>query len=158
MRFIFDLDHTVINSSHRQATLPNGDLNLQHWRENATPEKIAQDSLLPLADEWKKARAKGSEIIVCTARVMSQPDYDFLRNNGLEYDAILSRPAGNMTADAVLKYFQLYHYATRIRGKSWKNFCAFSTMFDDNENVIKRLRFHGLRVYNAVEINRRLAA
>ena len=59
MRFIFDLDHTVIDSSHRQATLPNGDLNLQHWRENATPEKIAQDSLLPLADEWKKAKAKG---------------------------------------------------------------------------------------------------
>jgi hypothetical protein len=40
MRFIYDLDHTLLDSSHRQATLPNGDLDLAHWIENSTPEKV----------------------------------------------------------------------------------------------------------------------
>ena len=46
---IFDLDGTIIDSSHRQATLPDGTLNLAHWFENATPEKIFEDKVLPLA-------------------------------------------------------------------------------------------------------------
>ena len=54
-RFIFDLDHTVIDSSHRQATRPDGSLDLDHWRENSTPAMIEADSLLPLANEWRKA-------------------------------------------------------------------------------------------------------
>ena len=31
---IFDLDGTTIDSNHRQATLPNGNLDLKHWFEN----------------------------------------------------------------------------------------------------------------------------
>ena len=69
-RFIFDLDHTVIDSSHRQATRPDGSLDLDHWRENSTPAMIEADSLLPLANEWRKAHRKGASIVVCTARVM----------------------------------------------------------------------------------------
>lgn len=158
MRYIFDLDHTVIDPTHRQSTLPNGDLDLAHWRENSTPEKVQKDSLLPLARQWKEAKATGTEIVICTARVMGEADYQFLKDNGLFFDAILSRPAGNMVKDAELKYFQLYHYATRVRNKSWRNFCAFSIMFDDNENVIATLESHGLRVYNAISINKRLSA
>ena len=46
---IFDMDGTIIDSSHRQATLPDGTLNLSAWIENATPAKIAKDVVLPLA-------------------------------------------------------------------------------------------------------------
>ena len=60
MRFIYDLDHTVICSAHRQATLPNGDLDLAHWIENSTAELVARDSLLPLAEHWKTQRARGA--------------------------------------------------------------------------------------------------
>jgi len=35
---IFDLDGTIIDSSHRQATLPDGTLNLPAWIENSTPK------------------------------------------------------------------------------------------------------------------------
>ena len=41
MIYIFDLDGTVIDSSHRQLALPNGDIDLTHWRENSTKEKIS---------------------------------------------------------------------------------------------------------------------
>lgn len=157
MRFIFDLDHTVIDSSHRQLTLADGSLDLAHWVENNTREKILQDSLLPLADQWRKARAKGAEIVVCTARVIGDADREFLAINGLHYDAMLSRTLGDNSADALLKWAMLRDYAARI-GKSWRNFCAFSLMFDDNKNVIEGLTRKGLRVYNALEINERLAA
>jgi len=51
---IFDLDGTVLDSSHRQATKPDGTLDLAKWFENATPEKIFQDKVLPLAQQMRK--------------------------------------------------------------------------------------------------------
>jgi len=55
---IFDLDGTCIDSSQRQATLPDGSRNLALWFKNATPEKIANDRLLPLAKEIRRRREK----------------------------------------------------------------------------------------------------
>ena len=157
MRYIFDLDHTVIDRSHRQLTKADGSLDLDHWIANNTREKIMGDSLLPLADQWRKAQAKGSQIVVCTARVIGPHDLEFLARHGLEYDALLSRKLGQTTPDDLLKWALLRSYA-RMIGKSWRNFCSFSIMFDDNENVIKGLTSRGLRVYNAISINERLSA
>ena len=157
MRFIYDLDHTVIDSSHRQLTLADGSLDLDHWIENNTPEKIARDRLLPLAKHWRTQRERGAEIVVCTARVMGMADYEFLRVNGLEWDAMLSRIEGDSTSDALLKERALRNYAA-TKTYSWRRFCMFSVMIDDNKNVISHLTARGLRVYNALEINARLAA
>ena len=156
-RGIFDLDHTIIDSSHRQLTMADGSLDLQHWRANNTREKILADSLLPLADHWRSLKAKGTEIVICTARVMGEHDLEFLAKNGLEYDALLSRPIGNNSPDSLLKYGMLRDYANSL-GKSWANFCARSIMFDDNQNVIETLANKGLRVYNAISINKALEA
>jgi hypothetical protein len=157
MRFIFDLDHTIIDSSHRQLTKADGSLDLDHWIANNTREKIMGDSLLPLADEWRKAQAKGAEIVICTARVIGPHDLEFLARHGLQYKALLARQAGQSTPDDLLKWALLRNYARTI-GKSWRNFCAFSIMFDDNKNVIQGLTSRGLRVYNAISINERLSA
>jgi len=157
MRFIYDLDHTVIDSSHRQATLPNGDLDLAHWIENSTPKKIARDKLLPLAGHWKTQRARGCEIVVCTARVMREADYRFLADNGLRYDGIISRAEGDQTPDAILKERGLRNYAASA-GIAWARFIRFSVMLDDNESVINHLTARGLRVYNSLEINARAIA
>ena len=156
MRFIYDLDHTVIDSRHRQATLPNGDLDLAHWIENSTPEKVAADKLLPLAGHWIRQRERGAEIVVCTARVMGEADYRFLADHGLVWDAMLSRNEGDRTADADLKLTALRNYAASA-GISWRRFCMFSVMMDDNKNVIDLLTRAGLRVYNALELNARAA-
>ena len=155
MRFIYDLDHTVIDSTHRQATLADGSLDLAHWIENNTPEKIAQDSLLPLAKQMRENFKRGAEIVVCTARVLQCADYEFLREHGLRAHAILSRPIGDNTSDHLLKERLLREYA-RKRGISWARFCKFSTMLDDNQNVIAHLNRLGLYVYDAVPFNERL--
>ena len=44
MLYIYDLDGTVIDSSHR---LGNG--SLADWHANNTPDNIAADGVLPLA-------------------------------------------------------------------------------------------------------------
>lgn len=157
MRFIYDLDHTVIDSSHRQLTLADGSLDLAHWIENNTREKILADSLLPLANHWREQRRRGADIVVCTARVIGQADLDFLDRNGLYFNAMLSRSEGDNSRDCLLKERALRNYAYGL-GLSWKRFCAFSVMLDDNESVINHLQGLGLTMYNAISINAALAA
>ena len=156
-RFIFDLDHTVIDSSHRQATRPDGSLDLDHWREHSTPALIEADSLLPLANEWRKAHRKGAEIVVCTARVMGPADYRYLTSRGLFASKVISRREGDRTADDLLKLRALKRYAVTV-GESWARFTQTSMMFDDNVNVINTLANNGLTVHNAILLNESLGA
>lgn len=157
MRFIYDLDHTVIDSSHRAATLPDGSINLDHWREHSTPELIARDRLLPLAKHWRISRARGAEIVVCTARVMGEADYQYLADNGLLWDGMICRTEGDTSSDAILKERGLRNYAASA-GISWARFIRFSVMLDDNESVINHLTARGLRVYNSLILNARAVA
>jgi phosphoglycolate phosphatase-like HAD superfamily hydrolase len=151
--FIFDLDHTVIDSSHRQSTLPCGSLDLAHWIENNTPEKIAKDTLLPLADIWKNAKKSGETIGVCTARVLQDADYEFLADNGLEFDFILSRPMGDNTGDAELKKRLLTEYAQYEKQSLPQFVRGIQAFFDDNKSVLKMLKSIGVKTYDALEIN-----
>jgi phosphoglycolate phosphatase-like HAD superfamily hydrolase len=152
---IFDLDHTVIDSSHRQSTLACGSLDLAHWIENNTPEKIAKDTLLPLADIWKNAKKSGETIGVCTARVLQDADFKFLADNGLECDFILSRPMGDNTGDAELKKRLLTEYAQYEKQSLPQFVKGIQAFFDDNKSVLKMLNSIGVKAYNALELNGR---
>jgi hypothetical protein len=157
MFIIFDLDHTVVCSRHRQATLPCGSLNLAHWVENNTPEKIMRDSLLPLAAQWRKiAKKRSAEIVVCTARVMTAPDFEFLAKNRLIADYILHRQDGDRSPDYLLKERLLTSLAAR-KGYSLSMLAKRSIMFDDNQSVISHLSGLGFTVHDAVKVNRQLA-
>ena len=78
---IYDMDGTIVDSLHRFRTLPNGKIDLQYWIENCTPEKIAQDTLLPLAEQYQE-QLKNPEIYVAiaTARVLEDADMDYIKN------------------------------------------------------------------------------
>lgn len=151
-RAIFDLDGTVLCSKHRQLTCPDGTLNLSHWIENSTPEKVLKDSVLPIADIMRKSFNKNYETLVCTARVMGDVDFLLLKKHELNYHAILHRPEGCNTQDALLKEIQLRLYA-QSRGISWKQFIAETIMFDDSASVLARMSEIGLKCFNAVEFN-----
>ena len=156
MRFIFDLDMTTVDSSHRQHFV-NGKLDLPRWKRDSTPANIMRDSLLPLARHWQNAWDARAEIVVCTAREMSAADYEFLRVNGLYYHAILSRPAGNTQPDGELKERLIRQYA-QTKPITWARFCRQTVMFDDSRNVIKTLAPPGVRVIESTHINERIAA
>ena len=149
---IFDLDGTTIDSSHRQATKPDGTLDLAHWFDNATPEKIFKDKLLPLSRQMHKRCKAGDYVIVCTARTMQDADFEFLQDNGLCVDKIIYRPKGNMEADAELKRKQL---SSLFNLKQFKN--ANKVMFDDAASVRSTLRKIGISVVHPNKIQERVA-
>jgi len=148
---IFDLDGTTIDSSHRHATLPDGTLNLAKWIENSTPEKIFQDSVLPLGKLVSKL-GKKHYTIICTARVLSHADLEFLMDNGICVDKIISRPLGNNTPDGELKKKQLNSFLSL---KQFKN--KNKIMFDDADSVRSIVRKIGITVIHPDKINRKVA-
>ena len=135
--FIFDLDHTVIDSSHRQMTDADGNLDLEHWFENATPEKIFQDGLMPLAGQMRAA-AKMGYVLICTARTMTKADFDFLDFHGLHYDDILYRAEGDMRADGVMKRAMLRRWFD-FMGSNPSN----AIFYEDNYSVHEALAMDG---------------
>ena len=148
---IFDLDGTIIDSSHRQATLADGTLNLAKWIENSTAEMIFQDKVLPLATQVRRRQKAGDYVMVCTARLMSDADFEFLQNEGICPDKIVSRPKGNMEPDGVLKAKQL---RSLFNLKQFRK--ASKVMFDDAASVRSSLRKIGIAVINPEKIAERI--
>ena len=151
---IFDLDGTVIDSRHRQTYREDGTLSISTWRENNTPELIAQDKLLPLAKQMRTAYNRGDFVIICTAREIGAADYDFLRLHDLQYNAIVYRT--NDLPDAACKLYGLHNLCRKLQ-ISWARFCKAAIMYDDNLSVIDSLTAEGIKVYNATILNRELA-
>lgn len=78
---IYDMDGTIVCSQHRFRMLENGKIDLQYWIDNCTPEKIAQDSLLPLAEQYKAQLANPEiYVVIATARVLETADMDYIKN------------------------------------------------------------------------------
>lgn len=156
MIMIFDLDHTVIDSTHRQLTRPDGSLDLAHWREHCTPAMIARDTLLPLADVMRRYYAEGHTVVVCTARVVGDADMAFLAANDLKFHYFLSRDGEfDNRPDARLKTELLNTWAT-AQGlpADWRR---NALMWDDNLAVIRAMFADRLICFNAIKYNKRLA-
>lgn len=148
---IFDLDDTVIDSTHRQLyDTVTGDLNIDNWLENCTPEKIAKDKLLPLAGFWHDLIKNTNDyIMVCTARFMQEADYVFLNDHGLFANKIFSRrEAGPGISDAKLKVNQLRPF---FNLKQFRD--VEKIMYDDNFKVREAVRKIGITAIHPKELN-----
>ena len=69
---IYDLDGTIIDSSHRRATKPNGEIDLDKWRENNTRDYIFKDELLPMYWQLVNDYKNGDIVVICTARELNK--------------------------------------------------------------------------------------
>jgi phosphoglycolate phosphatase-like HAD superfamily hydrolase len=151
--FVFDLDDTVINSNHRLVNNLDGTLNLAAYREKATPENIAKDTLLPLAKVLQRLVVTGANVVICTAREMSTADYLYIGRHGLaDYRTlILSRDRA-----------QNYHKAMSDGQYKahWLDLMQLSPkrviMFDDAKPVKTVLRAKGFTVICPHKLNARL--
>jgi phosphoglycolate phosphatase-like HAD superfamily hydrolase len=174
MIFIFDLDGTVIDTAHRYRNGPDGSIDMAYWFANCTPEKIAADKLLPLADVMRRYFNEGHTVVICTARCFRQADHDFLANNDIPFHALLSRQGRFVTEDSP-EYSTSYHgFIGDERGDAemksamldiWAkenyldvNWRKDACMFDDNVKVIARMMKDRLMCFDAVKYNERLAA
>ena len=153
MRFIFDLDGTVIDSSHRQ-----GDT-LDDWRRMNTVGNIMRDRLLPLAGKMQSAIQDGLDVWICTSRVMGKADFAFLRMQSLLPNGgpVLHRISDADDRDCGdLKLAKLQGIAASM-GVSWARFANDSIMFDDSIDVQATMRDAGLRVVDPVQFNSYIA-
>jgi hypothetical protein len=157
MFYCADLDGTLIDSDHRKLTLPNGSLDLDHWVENCTARKIMQDTLLPLVEMVRKAYFSGiHQVLIVTARVLSDHDYEFFMVHNIPFHVMLDRPLGCTMADAELKDIQLRLYAHSIN-MPFAKFAAQALVIDDNQDVLTRMESIGITTMDAIQQNRILA-
>jgi len=152
---IFDLDATVIDSSHRQITKADGSLDLAAWKKNSTYAKVMRDSLLPLANHWKRIQElKNVYIAVLTARVMGDADFHYLAFKGLKADKIMSRAFFDHRPDHIMKRQKILTFLFDNNIKNWSNV----TFYDDNKNVLQMLLDLGINAKDSIKINQELSA
>jgi hypothetical protein len=103
---IYDLDGTVIDSTHRYRTIVGSDgierIDLQFWRDNE--HKAYDDSLLPMHTQYlQDLNDPACYVIVATARVMGEPDWEFVADKLGTPDYFISRADGDVTSGGKLK-------------------------------------------------------
>jgi hypothetical protein len=152
---IWDLDGTVIDSSHRYSTLANGDIDLPRWIADNTRANIEQDKLLPLAELMKSNYRQGDIVIICTARVLGVWDHCFLAENGIKAHFILSRAKGDNRGDAEMKKAKLFALFADLK-VPFSRWSKASTFYDDNQGVLNMAEKLGIRAKNAVQLNLKL--
>ena len=143
---IYDMDGTIVDSSHRYRTITdeNGTrIDLDHWREN---ECLAMnDSLLPMAEQYRAdLKDESCYVIIATARVMHDPDWQFVRESLGMPDYFISRKDGDSQSGKTLKINGLAKFFNLVTFKD-----AEFTFYEDNISYLKAVcdRFNIKGVY-----------
>lgn len=86
---VYDVDGTLVDSSHRYRNLPCGRIDLEHW--NANLHRTMQDKLLPLAKQYKQDIADPETyVIICTMRPPRPLDLQFIRERLGQPDKLIT--------------------------------------------------------------------
>ncbi len=132
---IYDMDGTIVDSSHRYRTIIDQygqeKIDLEYWRENEF--RAMEDGLLPLAVQYQ-ADLNDPEcyVIIATARVMHEPDYQFVNEILGKPDYLISRTEGDTISGGKLKINGLAKF---FNLKSFQN--AEFTFYEDNATYLK---------------------
>lgn len=143
---IYDMDGTIVDSSHRYRTITdeNGErIDLDFWRENEY--RAMDDGLLPLFEQYRKDLAdENCYTIIATARVMNDPDWQFVNEILGMPDYFISRKAGDSVSGKTLKINGLAKFFNLI---TFKN--ADFVFYEDNISYLKAVcdRFNIRGVY-----------
>ena len=141
---IYDLDGTIIDSSHRATHDENGNIDLENWKAKSTKDFIFQDSLMPLYTQLVADYKNGNMIILCTAREFSKWDLEFIHIHNIYYDRIISRPKGNDTSDSILKKSQLRYLFNLPQYRD-----ILKVFYDDNPSNLSAIGSLGATVVDA---------
>ena len=132
---IYDIDGTLVDSTHRYRTItkPDGSLAIDfpHWVANR--HTAMQDKLLPLAEQYQ-AQLKDPSIyvIAATARMMVAEETKHIKEVLGWPDFMISRKNGDMRSGALLKVLGLN------RLFSLKQFAIITAryFYEDNQDYL----------------------
>lgn len=143
---IYDMDGTIVDSSHRYRTqiTPKGErIDLEYWRENEY--RAYDDKLLPLAVQYQRDLENPHiYVIIATARVIHNPDWRFIRDVLGMPDHIISRPHDSTVSGSQLKIAGLAKFFNLVNFRD-----AQFTFYEDNVDYLKAVcdRFNIRGVY-----------
>ena len=146
--FIFDLDGTTVDSSHRLGET------LADWRRMNTPANIMQDKPLPLAEQLRQAIRDGLDCVILTSRVLGTADKVWLAHHGMMAPLILSRHISDTRPAGEYKLAKMAELAVRRR-MSISDLRDSAVLWDDDSDVQQTLRGAGFRVIDPVQYNQR---
>ena len=158
---VFDLDGTVIDSFKRIAPclLPNGDLDLDRYRREAcTHDKIQTDQLLPLYQQMRQLINTGADVAICTARLLNNSDYFYLRKIGLKRVRFIA------SRDRLARYFgtqapEIYAMGDANYKRQWLDLLQGMfrdrpfIVYDDHNGVLNMAARIGCRTVDAKQYN-----
>ena len=152
---IFDLDKTVLDSSHRYRALPNGDIDLNHWRDMSKPSEILKDKPLPLAEYMRDCYRKRHHVAICTSRVMSEADFEVLEKHDLKFHSIMFRETDSdqrgcvdMKREKIRSFLNQKAILPIHLDKVW--------LFDDHLGVVQMANQMGLKGFDGIALNNRM--
>lgn len=149
MVVLFDLDGTLIDSSHRVRYKNNGEFDLDYWIETSKKwEKVKKDKLLPLAELYKEFKKTGFSLICVTARNMQEADFRYLKENELEFEMILHR-GDSLELDEVLK-------SQKLKAFFEENDRIPFMAYDDKQENLEVFDKFGFRTFHATYMNKKL--
>lgn len=143
---IYDMDGTIVDSSARYRTIidQNGErIDLDYWVENQ--HNAMNDELLPMAAQYRQdLQDENCYVIIATARVMNEPDWNFVKTILGEPDYFISRKAGDSQSGKTLKINGLAKFFNLV---TFRN--AEFVFYEDNVSYLKAVcdRFNIRGVY-----------
>jgi hypothetical protein len=129
---IYDMDGTIVDSTHRYKTLDCGTkIDLQYWRDNEY--RAYNDSLLPLAEQYKQdIQNPECYVIIATARIIRDEDMRFIQDKLGMPNHIISRKDNDSRSGGLLKVLGLKKF---FNLKNFKQ--AKAVFFEDNVLYLK---------------------
>lgn len=137
---IYDMDGTIVDSSHRYRTIIGPDnierIDLEYWRENE--HRAMLDGLLPMAEQYKMDLMDTSVyVIIATARVIQGPDMQFITEILGKPDYLISRKSGDSQSGKTLKINGLQKFFNLKQFKT-----ADAVFYEDNIQYLKAVCDH----------------
>ena len=136
---IYDMDGTIVDSTHRYRSITeNGitKIDLEYWRANEY--RAMEDSLLPLAEQYKKDLENPEVyVIIATARVMGNADWQFVDEILGKPDYFISRKPNDSISGSKLKINGLQKFFNLKQFRKAK-----AVFYEDNTSYLKAVCDH----------------
>lgn len=157
---IFDLDDTLVDSSHRSKYFEDGTLDISHWKLNSTKDNIFNDVVYSDMFEIFKYLYHRDDclVVAVTSRVLSEHDIEYLHSKGIFFNDYLHRDSG-MLLDSKHLQFILKDY--ELKGVLLTNYFKLNQIqnenigygFDDKQHNLDVFEKFKFRVINPIDVN-----
>ncbi len=135
--FIFDIDNTLANNSHRQHHVRTTPKNWDKYNELMPYDT----TIKPVVHVYDALVAFGETIILCTGRQEKDRDKTllWLCNYGIEPNFLYMRATNDFRYDTIVKEEMVKKIQERFE---------IVAAFDDRPKVVRMLRSNGIFVFN----------